>query len=166
MLMQIVKHTPVWVFALFILLVFYGYLQSRDKSILSHRVAILPTIMILLSFYGVLSAFGLVFLILLFWLTGVGVAAWLGLLIGSPRGVKYSSTTQLYSIPGSWLPFCLMMVIFFTKYTVGVMTARHSAIITSEGFRMLVGFIYGFLSGLFLSRALVIWRVGKRQIVT
>lgn len=163
MLVQIVKHTPVWVFVLFFVLVVYGYWQTRDKSILPYRVAILPAIMILLSFYGVLSAFGLSRLVLLFWVAGVGIAVWVGMLIGAPRGVHYSSTTRLYSVPGSWLPLGLMMVIFFTKYTVGVLTARHIAIVKTEDFAILVGCTYGFLSGLFLSRAFVIWRVRPRQ---
>ena len=166
MLMQIVKHTPAWVFVLFFVLLSYGYLQTRDKSVLSHRIAILPAVMILLSFYGVLSAFGLSLPVLLLWLLGVGIAVWIGLLIGAPRGVYYSSTTRLYTVPGSWLPLSLMMVIFFTKYAVGVLTARHIGIVKTEVFGIVVGFVYGFLSGLFLSRALVAWRARQRPFAT
>lgn len=50
------------------------------------------------------------------------------------------------------------MVIFFTKYVVGVMLARHLAIVTEPVFVVLVSLCYGFFSGLFLARAMVIAR--------
>jgi len=163
MLIQIFKHTPSWVFVLFFVLLVYGYSQTRNKLVLSYRIAILPAVMILLSFYGVLSALGVGPFGLLFWLAGFGIAVWLGLILCSPHGVLYSSETKLFYVPGSWLPLALMMVIFFTKYAVGVVLARHIAIAKTDVFSSLIGFIYGFFSGMFLSRALVVWRAKKHQ---
>lgn len=51
-----------------------------------------------------------------------------------------------------------MMVIFFTKYAVGVILARRFSLSHEAVFAGLVSICYGFLSGLFLARAIVIWR--------
>jgi lipopolysaccharide export LptBFGC system permease protein LptF len=58
LLIEILKRTPPWVFFLFFVLLAVGYYQSKDRIVGRGKVAILPIIMIALSFYGVLSAFG------------------------------------------------------------------------------------------------------------
>jgi hypothetical protein len=54
-----------------------------------------------------------------------------------------------------------MMAIFFIKYAVGVTLARQVPVVNTLIFKGLVSFAYGFLSGLFLSRALVVWAARK-----
>jgi len=59
LLIEIIKRTPPWVFVLLAALLAMGYAQSKDRTIGRGRVAILPVTMIGLSFYGVVSAFGI-----------------------------------------------------------------------------------------------------------
>jgi hypothetical protein len=54
-----------------------------------------------------------------------------------------------------------MLAMFFTKYAVGVMLARQLPVAGTFEFIGLVSLGYGFLSGLFLARALVVWRSVK-----
>lgn len=166
MFTEILKHTPTWVFVLFLVLLAVGYLQSKTRAVNRNVVAVLPLAMLALSFYGVLSAFGTSPLSIIAWLLGVAAAVALGVKIGMPRGVNFSMQTQLFSVPGSWLPLILMMTIFFTKYTVNVMLARHLSIATGLFFVELVSFCYGLLSGVFLARALVIWQARRYTLPT
>ena len=167
MLVEILKRTPSWVFVLFFVLILLGYSQSKDRVVSRGKVSILPVAMIVLSFYGVLSAFGISPVGLTSWGLGVVGAVWLGLTLASPSGISYSTETQTFSVPGSWLPLALMMAIFFTKYAVGVILARQLPIAIEPAFTGSISFCYGFLSGVFLARALVVWRSarhGNKQI--
>jgi len=162
MLIEILKHTPLWVFVLFLALLVYGYSQSKNRTVSPRRIAFLPVVMISLSFYGVLSAFYLSFIALALWGVGLGVSILVGKLLLAPPGVNYSNETRSFYIPGSWLPLILMLVVFFIKYAVGVVLARQLAVGNTALFIGSVSFLYGFFSGLFLSRALVVWRSKKR----
>ena len=56
-----------------------------------------------------------------------------------------------------------MMAIFFTKYVVGVILARQLLIVGKPVFMISIDLCYGFLSGLFLARAMVLWRLAVRS---
>ena len=163
MLVEILKRTPPWVFVLFFVLIAFGYSQSRNRVVSRVNVTLLPVVMIVLSFYSVLSAFGIAFVGLISWVFGVGVAVWLGVTLARPVGVRFSTETQLLSVPGSWLPLVLMMAIFFTRYAVGVMLARHLPIVYAPAFIGSISLWYGFLSGIFFARALVVWRFARAE---
>ena len=159
--MEILKRTPLWVFALFFVLLAVGYYQSKDRVISRRNVTILPVAMLGLSFYGVLSAFGITSFVLTAWLAGVGIAVWLGLKTVNLRGISFTTETRSFSVPGSWLPLCLMMTIFFTKYAVGVILTRKLPIAGDLTFIGLISLMYGLFSGLFLARAAAIMRSAK-----
>ncbi len=163
MLIEILKRTPSWVFVLFFALLTLGYSQSKDRSVSRVKVSILPVAMISLSFYGVLSAFGFVPIGLAFWALGVAIAVGLGTKLALPQGVAFSTETQSFLVPGSWLPLAFMMAIFFTKYAVGVILARWLPIASDSAFVGAVSLCYGLFSGVFLARAIVIWRSALRH---
>jgi len=158
MLIEILKRTPLWVFALFLVLATVGYFQSRDRNVGRAKVTILPLAMIALSFYGVISAFGMNPGAVIYWAVGFAAMVWLGAILALPRGISYTAETQTFFVPGSWLPLALMMAIFFTKYTVGVILARRLAIADEPIFISIISLCYGLFSGIFFSRALVILR--------
>lgn len=123
------------------------------------KVAILPVAMICLSFYGVLSAFGVGRPVsLVSWAAGIFIVGLLGRKFPSQVGAYYSVENRSYSVPGSWLPLFLMMAIFFIKYAVGVILARKLPIANEQIFMVPVSLSYGLISGLFLFRAFAIWR--------
>lgn len=140
-----------------------GYRQSKDRKISRGRVAILPVAMIGSSCYGVVSAFGGQPVGLVSWSVGILLAGLLGIKCPSPTGVSYLIKDRSYSVPGSWFPLLLMMVIFFIKYGVGVIVARKLPIANQQMFIALVCLCYGLISGLFLVRAWVIWRSPECQ---
>ena len=162
MLIEIIKRTPPWVFILFFVLLIMGYLQSKDRVISRGKITVLPIAMICLSFYGVISAFGVGQPIsLVSWVVGMSIAGPLSVKFPSPLGVSYSTKNLSFSVPGSWLPFSLMMAIFSLKYIVGVILARQLPIVHEKSFIASVSLCYGLISGIFLFRALVIWRSRK-----
>ncbi|MBU2223565.1 MAG: hypothetical protein KKB00_05955, partial [Gammaproteobacteria bacterium] len=76
----------------------------------------------------------------------------------------YSKTDQQLTIPGSWVPLCLMMAIFFTKYVVGVAVARDLPIVQQQMFLVVISSLYGACSGVFLGRSLVMFQASRQGI--
>jgi len=154
--LEIIKNTPIWVFILFIGLVFLGYSQSKDRVVTIKKVFILPFAMIILSIFGVISAFGITKISLILWFFGIITSVLLCLKLLSNKNIKYDNEIKSYFIPGSWMPMVLILFIFFTKYFVGVVIAKQLPIIDNILFIYTISLLYGFLSGVFLSRSILI----------
>ena len=162
MLVQILKHTPLWVFGLFFGLAYIGSLQSKTRLVSRHRLAILPIAMLCLSFLGVWSSFGHNLTALAPWACALIAVVTFSLALAPPRSVSYSPASKLFTVPGSWVPLALMMCIFFTKYAVAVARALNPDSSNSFAFVAVICTIYGLYSGIFLARALRVARVAKQ----
>lgn len=158
MLIEIIRHTPTWVFVLFFVLVALGYTQSKRRAVAPAVVLILPVAMTALSLYGLLSAFHLALLPIVAWVVALGVVTVVGWQLNLPRGVTYTRASRLVNVPGSWTPLALMMGIFFLRYFVAVVFARQLPIVSSPLFVATVAAAYGAFSGAFVARAAVIYR--------
>jgi hypothetical protein len=161
MMTEIISRTPTWVFGLLVALIYFGVLQSRTRTVPKLRVAILPILMIGLSLSGIFSAFGASLMAIIAWF-----AALVFVMVASDRikandDITFSTTTQKFNVPGSWIPMQIMMTIFITKYAVAVLLAYNSNLRHSIGFIIGVSFIYGFLSSVFFARAWRVWATQK-----
>jgi hypothetical protein len=159
MLMQVLTHTPRWVFFLFAGLAWLGFLQMAGRRVSLRRVTLLPVVMLALSFYGVVFSFASLSWALLPWAAGVALSAAAVLARPVPEGTAYEPRTRRFALPGSALPLALMMGIFFAKYAVGVSLATAPELASSAGYATLVGAVSGVLSGVFLGRAARLWRL-------
>jgi Family of unknown function (DUF6622) len=165
MLTQIVRHTPLWVFILFFVLLGLGYAASRTRTVSRRRVAILPAALILFSAYGVVSGFGYRPAGIVAWFAGIGLASLLNHeIFRLPRGAGYSEATRSFALPGSWIPLTLMLTIFFAKYAVAVALALEPALIGTTGFVTGMCLLYGLLSGMFFASALTLWRLMRETV--
>lgn len=158
MLMAILERTPVWVYVLFLALLGLGWMQSRDRIVPYARAFILPLIMVLFSIYSVVSAFGM----------SIGVVAWsLGMIIIMALGIRirafynavFMEEHKAFAIKGSWLWLALMMVVFWLKFAVGVALARELEIVYEPWFILGISLCYGVLSGIFLVRMVILWKI-------
>jgi hypothetical protein len=165
-MLQILQHTPLWVFGLFIGLIFLGYSQTRTRKISTRRLAILPIAMLCLSASGVWSTFGASPLGFIVWLSGISIMLAIFAWLEYPKDIVYSSNEQIYTIPGSWIAFTLIMLIFFTKYTVAVLLIRNSALHQSSFFIFGICTLYGLSSGWFFARAFFTYYFSKKELIT
>ncbi len=161
MFIEVAKGIPVWVYGLFFGLLLLGWLQSRNRIVGRGRIFLLPTAMVALSIYSATAAFGAVAAVLGAWALGLAVAVAAGLSLGPPRGAAYLEAQRAFAVPGSWVPLGLMMAIFLTRFVVGFSLARQLPMAGQADFMAGAGFLYGALSGLFLARALNLWRVAR-----
>lgn len=166
MLLQIVQHTPAWVWGLFVALVAFGASQARAREVSLARVTILPLVLLALSFSGVVSSFAHATIAILAWGVGVAAALALGRRFVAVRGASWSPETGTLRVPGSWLPLVLMVALFLIKYGVGVTLAMNHAMAADSAFGACCGLAYGSFSGLFAAQALGLRRLASARLAT
>lgn len=164
MLLQILQHTPGWVFALFALLLWLGGRQLRAGRTPLWRVGLMPVAMTGLSIYGVGSAFGSAPAPLAAWIAAAVLAAAWVIRRPLPAGTHYDAATRSFMLAGSAVPLLLMMGIFFAKYTVAVQLVMHPALGHDTAFTLAIGALYGAFSGIFAARALRLWKLARRPV--
>lgn len=161
MLSQIISNTPKWVFVLFFVLLAIGISQMREQIKSRRRVLIFPMVMFVLSFLGVISAFGKAAMPIAAWAVGyISLASLIG--CGLPSlGNSYNLETKRLTIEGSAIPLGLMMSIFFLKYFVGASMGMSASFTRDAIFSIVVSLLYGALSGVFAGRALRLLKLVK-----
>lgn len=162
MLIEILLHTPKWVFALFVLLLWLGSRQLVTSRVSLGRTTIMPVAMSALSFYGVVSAFGDSPMALLAWAIAAVVLAAIVLQRPLPATTHYDAARRSFHVAGTAVPLALMMGIFFTKYVVGVTLAFHPQLAHQVDFALAISGLYGAFTGIFVARSLRMWKLAMR----
>jgi len=160
----ILKSTPTWVWGLFAALMALGASQTRDRSVSGLRVALLPVGMSAFSIWGTASAFATApnaAVLGVVWLAAAA-AAFLLTALGRAAG-RYDPQTRVFQLPGSYVPLALIVMVFLTKYVVGVETAMQPAVVQEAAFTLPVAALYGAFSGLFAGRGARMWRLAAGE---
>ncbi len=164
MALQILIHTPVWVWLLLALLIGAGVLQMSARQVPLRRVASISGVFAVLSLAGVLSVFGPALAALAAWGMAAAASMWCVWRLAAPAGSRYDTPVRSLHIPGSSVPLLLMLGIFATKYAAGVSLALHPELAQQTLFAALTSALYGAFGGVFVGRALRLYKlVGVRQ---
>jgi len=151
MIQQIVSHTPVYVWALLAFLLYRGYLASRDREVSLLKLSVIPVVMLALSLSGMSGSGALGSGVWGVWAVGVLAGTALVWRLGSGDIAVDRAAGTIHQC-GSWLPLALMVAIFFTKYTVAVVSAMHPELPHSLPFAIGVTTLYGVFNGVFIGR--------------
>ena len=162
MILQVLANTPTWVFALFVLLLGLGLMQTRTRVVRRLPALILPAGMVALSLAGINSSFGLKPMPLLCWVIALVFASLVGYYFFRDTDVQYDATTHAFVVPGSWVPLAVIMAIFFAKYIYAVMRAFNAAVLDTTPLVVMLSAIYGLLSGYFAARALNLVHLARK----
>lgn len=152
-MLQVLSHTPPWVFALFVALLAFGLLQTRSRDVKAILAYVLPAGMVALSLSGIQSSFGFKPSPLAAWAVGLVAIAVIGYKAFPHEGISFDPANGTFYIPGSWVPLAVIMAIFFTKYAFAVMQGFGVAAAGSPITAVALSLIYGCLSGYFVARA-------------
>ncbi|HEU4776123.1 MAG TPA: DUF6622 family protein [Telluria sp.] len=151
MLILILTHTPIYVWAILALLVYRGIAATREREIGIRKLFIIPLIMLALSLQGIASKFGTGFLPLAAWAAGAAALTLTIWKFGRPR-IAAAAEAGKVRVQGSWAPLAMMMAIFFAKYAVAVTLAVHPQAAQSALLTASVCALFGLFNGYFLGR--------------
>ena len=161
-MLQILSHTPTWVFALFAGLLAFGLLQARSRDVKKTLAYALPAGMVALSLSGIESSFGLGPFPVAAWAAGLAVVTLIAYKAFPHKGLSYDAGKNTFHIPGSWAPLAVIMAIFFTKYAFAVMQGFGAAAASSPVTAVVLSFAYGCFSGYFCARAVSLAATARR----
>jgi len=146
----VLTHTPLYVWAIFALIIVLGIQRSRDRTVRLWRLLLLPTIMILTALSGMVGAgFGSLPAILAGFAIG-GVSGWLLERDGATRRL---ANGQVW-LRGEWWSFVQVLVIFGFRYSLAVVGAINPAVVADPTAHLVTMFVSSLLSAMVLGRTL------------
>ncbi len=160
MLIQILTHTPLYVWAILAFLVNRGVNAMRDREMDVRRLVMIPAVMLILSLQDIGTKFGLGGWALAAWATTAAAAALLAGLSGSTR-IAAGAAPGTVRVRGSRLPLVMMLAVFFTKYVASVALAVAPQLRHDTLFAIAVCALFGVYNGWFVGRLagdLAAWR--------
>lgn len=149
-IVEVVRHTPIWAWGILAAIVLLGALQMRDHAMSRLRLLAMPLGMGGYSLWGAAAAFGVQAPVLLGWAAGLSIALASKVRVGRPGQVRADGG---FAVPGSPLPLLLMLAVFVLRYAVAVSLVLHPTWRVEAGFALSASVAAGFLSGLFAARA-------------
>lgn len=167
LIIEILKGTPAWVWALLAALVALGLWQGRDRRVRPGRLLLLPLALLGLGLWTVMPSWRAQPLAALVWAGAwsAGIAA--GRQLPLRAGAAWDATTQRLHLPGSRLPMVVILAVFLLRYAAGVTAVIEPTLARSAGFVMTLAIVSGTISGLLLGRTLrLLTLVPRRHEVT
>ncbi|MGZ0782488.1 hypothetical protein DNK59_00985 [Pseudomonas sp. TKO26] len=156
-MLDILQGTPLWVYAVFALICYYG-LRALTTTRESRRSLLLtPLILLVWSLWSVNLGEHAV-LALGAWAGGAALGSLLALLLFSSAGVLLESDGEAILVPGTLKILGISLLFFAVKYWIGYQTAVHPEQATSVQMLGISGAAAGFTVGLFCGRAFKLYR--------
>jgi transcriptional regulator with XRE-family HTH domain len=160
---DILAHAPVWVWAVFVVLLVVGLRLSRTSTSRPAVSIVVSLGLLAWSLSGVVGAFGAHVLPLAAWAAGLVVAAALGRRMFAPDGLRLAAGGARVQVPGSWIPLIAMMGIFVLRFSNGVVTGAHLPLGANAAYAPVMAALLGACSGLFVARAWCIVGFARAQ---
>lgn len=154
-ILAIITHTPIWVWALYAVVLFMGYQRTRDRTVAVWRMMAFPVVMIVLALSTMIGA-------------GLGVlpAALVGLAIGGVSGWLLERDGATRRLPdgrmwlrGEWWSFAQIVVILVFRYVIAVTGAMNPVLASDPVFHLGTTLVSSLLSAMILGRTLARLRV-------
>ena len=155
---QILKGTPIWVWAILAALIYLGSKQLTARVVKRYSVLIAPVVFL---FVGLMA-------------TGrgpLGFATWAASLISLAAvtyfvwqptgGARYEANGDRLHLPGSAVPMLIMLAIFLLNYVINVVLAINPAYRSELAWQIVPALILGALSGVFMGRAATLFRMNR-----
>jgi hypothetical protein len=161
MFMQILSHTPVYVWVLLAALTTLGLLQTRRRRVAPMRLVALPAVLLGLGLWSMAPAFRALPISGAAWLAALALGAAAGLRMRLAPGTAWLDTQRRFDLPGSWMPMALVLVIFLLRYAVGVGSALHPDWRNWAGLQVSLAVTFGLLAGLQLGRTGSLLRLSR-----
>lgn len=164
-MIEILNHTPLYVYWMFFSLLIVGLMQRRTRNLSKNRALIIPSILILLSLMGLLSDFGANLLTILSSFLGFILSTFIIYQIQIKFNIfstiVYNKNSNNFTIKGSFIPLCLFMLVFFIKYIVGFIKSTNVELFSNIYFILLFCFLYGVFISIFFIRFYILWQKSK-----
>lgn len=153
-MLDILQGTPVWVYAVYLWMCYYGIKACLGGRENRRSLIILPVVLVVWSLMALvpsLLASGA-------WVGGVIVGGLLGQLLFNADGARLEADGNTLALPGTWKTLLISQLFFGVKYYFGYQQAVHPMLLSTPSMLAVVSAVSGFTVGLFCGRAITLHR--------
>lgn len=153
-LLEIVTHTPTWVWVILGVLVVRGVQQMRTQDVSAQRMVVMPLVLCAYSAYGAWTAFGAAGpgAVVVAWAVGAMLGYAANAVLDMPRRVS-ANPDGSFRVAGSFAPLVLFLSIFLLRYVIGVALAIVPTLAQDMTFTLVASLVCGVPSGLLVARS-------------
>lgn len=144
--MQIIAHTPLWVWVVLIILIKRGVALMRDNEVSLGRSLIMPAIFIIWGLDKIATKFNFPIQLAVVYIIFMMLGAIVSLFMYRHK-IYYTENGSLIQ-GGSVFPITIMLTNFIVKYCLNVLLATQPMLYGNFIFNLIYGIISGFTVGL------------------
>ncbi|MBJ7450383.1 MAG: hypothetical protein JHC93_08510 [Parachlamydiales bacterium] len=152
--MELITHTPWWVWIIFAYLIYIGIKASRSGYVPLFKTSLIPVLFTAWSIFSVTEYFGFNRVRIIQWLVAVALGSVLGWIIGDRIPIKVDKKKKAIFLPGSWFTLIMVLIIFVVKYYFGYSFAVFPERLNDPLYANVYVLFSGFFTGIFVGRFL------------
>lgn len=149
-MLDLLQGTPLWVYAIYLWICYYGIKAALGASENRRSLLILPVVLVVWS----LTSLAPSLLSSSAWGGGVVVGSLVGMLLFNAKGARLDASGETLVLPGTWMTLLISQLFFAVKYYFGYQQAVHPLLMNTPAMLIAISAISGFTVGLFCGRAI------------
>jgi hypothetical protein len=126
-ILAILQHVPLWVFAVFALLVWFGVQGLRSRTVPLWRLLVTPAVFIAWGVIALALRAAAAPMLIADWAAAAATGAAIAWTTVRLDTVQIDRARGVLRLPGSWLPLIRNMTIFSAKFALALAIARAPA---------------------------------------
>jgi Family of unknown function (DUF6622) len=135
MFINILAHTPVWVFPLIGLVLWLGVINLRQREVALRSLLIYPLVLLALSIGNAMRTSAPATLALMDWLGAAAVGTMIGWRV-TRRPVAVDPARRRLTLQGSIVPLVMIAAIVVLRYSFGYLYGRYPELISDPGYAL------------------------------
>ncbi|TFF05829.1 hypothetical protein EXW72_19615 [Pseudomonas sp. BCA14] len=153
-MLDILQGTPLWVYAVYAWICYYGIKACVGGRESRRSLLILPVVLVAWSLMSLAPSI----LSSSTWVGGAVVGSLLGMLLFNADGARLDVNGETLVLAGTWKTLLVSQLFFAVKYYFGYQQAVHPLFLSTPEMLAVVGGVSGFTVGLFCGRAVRLQR--------
>ncbi len=119
-MLQIITKIPVFIWPLFVMLLLGGLKARKTSMVPLFLLLLIPSIFFIWSFFSFFGKYGSDFVSIFLWILCLGIGLLIGFSYMQKLKLRFDKQKKRVEMPGSWLPLILSMLIFTSKFSIGI----------------------------------------------
>lgn len=157
-MIQIISHTPIWVWPLLVYLVWGGWKSRKDYIVSWKSLLVMPVVMFIWSIYSTTAKHGN--LAIFVWGLSLFTGVVLGALTVRNLKLRFDKQQNLIEVAGNWTPMILSVTIFSLRYFIGAMYGLYPNLVGSH-MMLAIQCVATIISGMFTGRLVGYYKKSK-----
>ncbi|MGA4519797.1 hypothetical protein [Citrobacter portucalensis] len=150
--LDMLEHTPVWVYLLFAFLLYRGIKARTPATVTLEKLALIPAIFLFWDIYDLITYRDPTLITYIQWTIGIISGAIIGYILINPDRLSRSSAPRSIHRPADYSALPFMLLAFGIKYVLGVLNAIAPDVLRQPAISALAIITGGMFAGVFVGK--------------